>query len=103
MNYPYLTQDRIWVRGEAGASTYLVAPNSSVTLWDADAPVIYLKSIDANGIPNMKILDYTEREIVSDYVTKSEYEKLLKRISELEKGATNESSDDDATTTKSKK
>ena len=51
----------------------------------------------------MKVLDYTEREVVSDYVTKSEYEKLLKRISELEKGVSDESSDDDATTTKSKK
>lgn len=99
----YLTQDRIWVKGEMGASSYLVAPNSSVTLWDVEAPVIYLKSVDANGILNMKVLDYTEREVVSDYVTKSEYEKLLKRISELEKGVSDESSDDDATTTKSKK
>lgn len=102
MNYPYF-QDRIWVKGEAGAGSYLVAPNCSAILWDSENPVIYIKSADANGIPSMEILDYTKREVVSDYVTKTEYEKLLKRISELEKGVSDESTDDAAVTTKPKK
>ena len=69
-NMPVLPQNnvqnqqngKIWVIGEAGAKSYLVAPNSTVDLWDSEAPVIYLKSADATGLPSMKILDYTVRE-----------------------------------------
>ena len=52
----------IWVQGEASAKSYLVAPNTTVQLWDSEEPVIYLKSADASGMPNMKIIDYTVRE-----------------------------------------
>ena len=51
----------IWVQGEAGAKSYLVAPNSTVQLWDSEAQTIYLKSADTSGMPSMKILDYTIR------------------------------------------
>ena len=51
----------IWVQGEAGAKSYLVAPNTTVQLWDSEAQVIYLKSADASGMPSMKVLDYTIR------------------------------------------
>jgi hypothetical protein len=27
---------QIWVQGEAGAKSYLVAPNKTVTLWDSE-------------------------------------------------------------------
>jgi len=52
----------IWVQGEASAKSYLVAPNSSVVLWDSEEQVIYIKSADASGMPSMKTLDYTIRE-----------------------------------------
>lgn len=52
----------IWVQGEAGAKSYLVAPNTTVQLWDSESPVIYLKSADASGMPSIKTLDYTIRE-----------------------------------------
>ena len=52
----------IWVQGEAGAKSYLVAPNTTVQLWDSESQVIYLKSADASGMPSMKILDYKIRE-----------------------------------------
>lgn len=52
---------RIWVQGEAGAKSYLVAPNSVVDLWDSEAHTIYVKSADATGMPRMQILDYTIR------------------------------------------
>ena len=52
----------IWVSGEAGAKAYLVAPNTTVQLWDSEANCVYLKSADASGMPSMKILDYTIRE-----------------------------------------
>lgn len=53
----------IWVQGEAGAKSYLVAPNNTVQLWDSEDQVIYLKSADASGMPSMKILDYKIREV----------------------------------------
>lgn len=55
------TNDIIWVQGEAGAKAYLVAPNNTITLWDSESPTIYLKTADANGVPSMRILDFTER------------------------------------------
>lgn len=61
----------IWVQGEAGAKSYLVAPNNTVQLWDSEEQVIYLKSADASGMPSMKILDYTIRESSAPAVASS--------------------------------
>lgn len=55
-----MTNDMIWVQGLAGAKAYLVAPNTTVTLWDSESKTVYLKSCDSSGIPSMKILNYTE-------------------------------------------
>lgn len=41
----------IWVQGEAGAKSYLVAPNSTVLLMDSENQRFYLKSSDASGMP----------------------------------------------------
>lgn len=49
----------IWVQGEAGAKSHLVAPNTTVALWDSETQRIFLKSADASGMPSMKILNYT--------------------------------------------
>lgn len=78
----------IWVQGEAGAKAFFVAPNHTVQLWDSEAQIIYLKSVDASGMPSMKILDYTIREPnnsnqlndKSDYVTKSDLEEFGNRL-----------------------
>lgn len=79
----------IWVSGEAGAKAYLVAPNTTVTLWDSESQTIFLKSADATGMPSMKILDYTIRsnapqETVStphsDFATKVDVESIRKDI-----------------------
>lgn len=97
----------IWVQGEAGAKSYLVAPNTTVQLWDSEDQVIYLKSADASGMPSMRILDYRVRQTnqppvaqnfsQSDerYVTKEELktfqESLEKRFKSLtEEGVKNE-------------
>lgn len=106
-SFPYQQQPQqsngiIWVQGESGAKSYLVAPNTSVTLWDTESQTIYVKSADATGMPSMKTLDYTMRESissepkispVSDYVTKgdisvikADIESLKANIEEL-KGA----------------
>ena len=85
----------IWVQGEAGAKSYLVAPNTTVQLWDSEAQTVYLKSADASGMPSLKILDYTIREAATpaqslsnasaQYVTKEEFETLYGQIKALKK------------------
>ena len=45
----------VWVQSEMEAANYLVAPNSAVTLWDSNSPVVYLKQADASGKPSMKL------------------------------------------------
>ncbi len=63
-NQPQLAPNSnlIWVQGEAGAKSYLVAPNQTVQLWDSENQVIYLKSADGSGMPSIKTLDYTIRD-----------------------------------------
>ena len=94
----------IWVQGEAGAKSYLVAPNTTVQLWDSESQTIYLKSADASGMPSIKVLDYTIRDAVGtstmplkaseQYATidsiKDLEKRLLERIKRLEEGADNE-------------
>ena len=80
----------IWVQGEAGAKSYLVAPNTTVQLWDSEDKVIYLKSADASGMPSMKILDYTIRGDANtpvvqapEYVTKGELNELAEKVRDM--------------------
>ena len=68
-NYQNGNGSIIWVQGEAGAKSFLVAPNTTVQLWDSENQVIYLKSADASGMPSMKVLDYTIRETGSQNTT----------------------------------
>ena len=85
----------IWVQGEAGAKSYLVAPNTTVQLWDSESQTVYLKSADASGMPSLKILDYTIREAATpaqaasnthdQYVTKEEFDELYGQIKALKK------------------
>lgn len=82
----------IWVSGEAGAKAYLVAPNTTVQLWDSGENVVYIKSADASGMPSMKILDYTIRDSGSqrsdsqeneNFATKKELRALEEKITKL--------------------
>ena len=59
----------IWVSGEAGAKSYLVAPGNTVMLLDAENSVFYLKSADASGMPlPLRIFDYKERSVMPQQV-----------------------------------
>lgn len=44
------TNDMIWVLNENEATSYPVAPNNSVVLWDKSNPTIYIKSVNAQGL-----------------------------------------------------
>lgn len=82
----------IWVQGESGAKSYLVAPNNTVALWDSESETIYLKSADASGMPSIKTLDYKIRENStqvstlmnnSNYATNEEVDKLRNDLETL--------------------
>lgn len=85
----------IWVQGEAGAKSFLVAPNQTVPLWSSEDQVIYLKSADASGLPSMKVLDYTIRDQTAsnapvsasapavDYATKNDLKAISEQIDDL--------------------
>ena len=78
----------IWVQGEAAAKSYLIAPNSTVPLWDSEDKVIYLKSADPSGLPSMKVLEYKirgeeEAKPAPEYVTKADFDALAEKVKEL--------------------
>lgn len=91
-----MSSNIIWVSGEAGAKAYLVAPNTTVQLWDSERQTIYLKSADASGMPSIKTLDYMIREmpqnnvvltsdgVSSTFATKDEVNILAERITALQ-------------------
>lgn len=63
LSQPSNTSDMIWVLNETEATSYPVAPNNSVTLWDKNKDTIYIKSVNMQGVPSMRILDYTDRTV----------------------------------------
>lgn len=84
----------IWVQGEAGAKSYLVAPGQSLLLMDSEAEVFYIKSTDQSGVPMpLRIFDYHERtgavkpaqaaQAPGDYVTRAEYAALENKLAEV--------------------
>lgn len=84
----------IWVQGETGAKSYLVAPNSTVLLMDSENQRFYLKSTDASGMPlPLRIFEYTEKPQngankaqenqtmdLSSYATKAEFDAFRDEI-----------------------
>lgn len=107
---PQNNQGLIWVSGEVGAKSYLMAPNSTVMLMDSESETFYLKSTDTAGMPlPLRIFDYKERtqnvpqgsqtdskSLSEQFVTREEYnalsskyEELLNRVAELQKPKTN--------------
>ena len=94
-----VNQGLLWVQGEGGAKSYLVAPNSTVLLMDSDAQRFYLKSADSAGMPSLRIFEYievsntphdalqvsnaNEKDLDDKYVTREEYEGLKRQYSDL--------------------
>ena len=96
----------IWVSGEAGAKSYLVAPGNTVMLLDAENSVFYLKSADASGMPlPLRIFDYKERTTAAqqafcgsvtaesvnldNFVTRKEFDELKASIASQNKPKNN--------------
>ena len=95
MNQQY--NDMIWVLSEIEAQSFPVAPNNSVTLWDKNKDTVYIKSVNMQGVPSIRILDYTERtaenapkthtehvcQCGKDFVRKDAFEALQSEINAL--------------------
>lgn len=84
----------IWVQGEAGAKSYIVAANNTVVLWDSEKinsekPVIYIKSADGQGVPSMQAFELTPldsakpTENTEEYITRDEFEAMKEQVHEL--------------------
>lgn len=91
-----VNQGILWVQGEAGAKSYLVAPNTSVLLMDSENSNFYIKTTDAAGMPALRTFAYKEvtvgtqdqqkqAEVNLDdkYVTRKEYDDLRSKYEEL--------------------
>ena len=75
----------VWVQGESGAKSYLVAPGNTVLLMDSESQKFYIKSADNSGMPQpLRVFEYKEvlqgEQPTDKYVTREE---LDKRLSEL--------------------
>ena len=90
--------DMIWVLSEVEAQSCPGAPNNSVTLWDKNKDTVYIKSVNAQGVPSMRILDYVERtadnaskmpyksecQCGSKFVSKEEFNALQSKLDGLQ-------------------
>lgn len=93
---PQTNQGLLWVQGEAGAKSYLVAPNTTVLLMDSEGSRFYLKSTDNAGMPSLRVFEYSEvaqnapqaaqsvqTNLDDKYVTREEYNRLQKQYAEI--------------------
>lgn len=88
-------QSIIWGPNEKAANEFIVAPNNAVTLWDMNAPVVYVKKADASGKPAMTTYDLVERVTapvspaapqtvpMTDYVTRKDFDELAAKVATL--------------------
>lgn len=94
---PAANQGILWVQGEAGAKSYLVAPGTSVLLMDSESEQFFIKTMDSAGMPQpLRIFRYTEvlsgaqqplkqpeMNLDDKYVTRQEYADLRSKYDEL--------------------
>lgn len=81
----------IWISDEKEVSTYPVAPNSAVALWDYIGKKIHMKQADATGKPTVKTYSLIEesqeenKEEVVPVVDFSAIDELKASLSDLRK------------------
>lgn len=90
----YFNQGINWVQGENAAKSWYVPAGQTALLMDSEEQKFYLKTADASGIPlPLRVFAYSEVKEApkgesSDYITRAEFDALVKRI---EEGAKHES------------
>jgi hypothetical protein len=91
----YNTSNIIYIRGGLeGAKNYPVTPGYTAWMIDEENKQFFIKTIGANGVPNVREFNYEEKntqmqasssEDSSKYATKEDFDKLYYKISKLEK------------------
>lgn len=94
-NIPPNNSGLIWVQGEAGAKSYLVAPNTTILLMDAEGDRFFIKSTDNSGMPlPLRIFNYKEQtaqetvktpinnveKTYDDFITRKEFDEFRAKI-----------------------
>ena len=92
-NNNYNTRQYAFVNGIEGAKSYMMQPNQMVMLLDSDNPIIYKKTSNGYGqstIECFKMVQISEEELKGtntqvnpEYVLKSDFDALKKKIDEL--------------------
>lgn len=93
----------LWVSGEIGAKSYLMAPGTTVLLMDSESQKFYIKTTDMSGMPTIRTFEYSEvypnaqkqpieaaEDLSERFVTRQEYnemraryETIMKRLSSI--------------------
>lgn len=98
-NYNHYTQTNTYaiVNGFEGAKNYPIGINQSILLMDSSNPIVYKKSTNVLGqysIECFKLVQINPQEFVTnndtvsppkDYVSKTEFEELVKKLDALTK------------------
>lgn len=81
------TQNLIRVNGINGAKAYQMTPNSTVALFDSNEDIMYVKSTDGAGFPQIRKFRFVEMQETStqqienvDFVSREEFENFKKEI-----------------------
>lgn len=91
----------IWVNGEEGARSWVMAPNSNAILLDAENEGrFYIKTTDNIGMCNIRVFNYKEVIDIQpvqgansvQYATKQDVQELRDLIDSMMRGGSNEQS-----------
>lgn len=80
-------QNLIRVNGIDGAKAYQMSPNSTVALFDSNEDIMYVKSTDGAGFPQIRKFRFVEMQESQtqqpenvDFVSREEFENFKKEI-----------------------
>lgn len=81
------TQNLIRVNGIDGAKAYQMTPNSTVALFDSNEDIMYVKSTDGAGFPQIRKFRFvemqesqTQQSENTNFVSREEFENFKKEI-----------------------
>lgn len=87
---PQPRNEIIRVHGEEGAKAYQLPPNSAILLLDDTNPILWFKSTDGAGYPQVTAYDISPHVETRDIVQPTpDYAALEERISKLERRLNN--------------
>lgn len=79
-------QNLIRVNGIDGAKAYQMPANSTVSLFDSNEDIMYIKNTDGAGFPSIRMFRFeeiketTKKEEKQDYISRKEFEEFKKEL-----------------------